>query len=42
MTNAKAKAMENEINILRNEVNELRLLLSGEDNDADLSQKKRK
>ena len=42
MTNAKAKAMENEINMLRDEVNELRLLLSGEDNDADLSQKKRK
>jgi seryl-tRNA synthetase len=42
MTDAKAKALESEINMLRDEVKELRLLLSGEDSDADLSRKKRK
>jgi seryl-tRNA synthetase len=42
MADAKAKALESEINMLRDEVKELRLLLSGEDSDADLSRKKRK
>jgi hypothetical protein len=35
MADAKAKALESEINMLRDEVKELRLLLSGEDNDED-------
>ena len=44
MADAKAKALESEINMLRDEVKELRLLLSGEDNDEDddLDHKKRK
>jgi uncharacterized protein (UPF0335 family) len=42
MADAKAKALESEINMLRDEVKELRLLLSGEDDDADLNRKKRK
>jgi len=42
MADAKAKASESEINMLRDEVKELRLLLSGEDDDADLNRKKRK
>ena len=41
MADAKASALESEINMLRDEVKELRLLLSGED-DADLNRKKRK
>ena len=41
MADAKARALESEINMLRDEVKELRLLLSGED-DADLNRKKRK
>ena len=40
MADAKAKALENEINMLRDEVKELRLLLGGEDDD--LNRKKRK
>jgi uncharacterized protein (UPF0335 family) len=43
MADAKAKALESEINMLRDEVKELRLLLSGgEDDAADLNRKKRK
>jgi hypothetical protein len=42
MADAKARALESEISMLRDEVKELRLLLSGEDDVADLSRKKRK
>ena len=42
MADAKAKALESEINMLRDEVKELRLLLSGENGDNDLNRKKRK
>ena len=42
MADAKARALESEISMLRDEVKELRLLLSGEDDEADLSRKKRK
>ena len=42
MAEAKAKALESEINMLRDEVKELRLLLSGENGDTDLNRKKRK
>jgi hypothetical protein len=42
MADAKAKALESEISMLRDEVKELRLLLSGEDDLADLNRKKRK
>ena len=42
MADAKAKALESEINMLRDEVKELRLLLSGEEDADDLSRKKRK
>jgi hypothetical protein len=42
MADAKAKALESEINMLRDEVKELRLLLGGEDDDADLNRKKKK
>ena len=42
MADAKAKALESEINMLRDEVKELRLLLSGEDNEEDLNRKRRK
>jgi CHASE3 domain sensor protein len=42
MADAKAKALESEINMLRDEVKELRLLLSGENGDTDLNRKKRK
>lgn len=41
MADAKARALESEINMLRDEVKELRLLLGGE-NDEDLNRKKRK
>ncbi len=40
MADAKAKALEGEINMLRDEVKSLRLLLSGEDIDADLRKKR--
>ena len=40
MADAKAKALENEITMLRDEVKSLRLLLSGEEMDAELGQKK--
>jgi hypothetical protein len=42
MADAKARALESEINMLRDEVKELRLLLSGEDDSADLNHKKKK
>ena len=42
MADAKAKALESEINMLRDEVKELRLLLSGENNENDPNHKKRK
>jgi uncharacterized protein (UPF0335 family) len=42
MADAKAKALESEINMLRDEVKSLRLLLSGEEEDTDLGQKKRR
>lgn len=42
MADAKAKALESEISMLRDEVKELRLLLGGEDNDEDSQGKKRK
>ena len=42
MADAKAKALESELNMLRDEVKELRLLLSGEDDTADLNRKKKK
>jgi len=42
MADAKARALESEINMLRDEVKELRLLLTGEDDTADLNRKKRK
>ena len=42
MADAKARALESEINMLRDEVKELRVLLSGEDNDEEnLSRKKK-
>ena len=42
MADAKARALESEISMLRDEVKELRLLLSGEDDAGDLGRKKRK
>lgn len=42
MADAKAKALESEINMLRDEVKSLRVLLSGEELAADLGQKKKK
>jgi hypothetical protein len=42
MADAKAKALESEITMLRDEVKELRLLLGGEDDEADVNRKKRK
>ena len=42
MADAKAKALESEINMLRDEVKSLRILLSGEELDADMGQKKKK
>jgi hypothetical protein len=42
MADAKAKALESEITMLRDEVKELRLLLSGESDEDDLNRKKRK
>ncbi len=42
MADAKAKALESEITMLRDEVKSLRVLLSGEDLDADLGQKKKR
>ena len=42
MADAKAKALESEITMLRDEVKSLRVLLSGEELDADLGQKKKR
>lgn len=42
MADAKAKALETEINMLRDEVKSLRALLSGEDLEADSRTKKKK
>jgi CHASE3 domain sensor protein len=42
MADAKAKALEGEISMLRDEVKSLRVLLSGEALDADLGQKKKR
>jgi seryl-tRNA synthetase len=42
MANAKAKALESEINMLRDEVKSLRDLLSGEDMEVDSRPKKKK
>ena len=42
MADAKAKALESEINMLRDEVKSLRALLSGEDMEADSILKKKK
>jgi len=41
MADAKAKALESEINMLRDEVKSLRILLSGEEMETDLGRKKR-
>jgi hypothetical protein len=41
MADAKAKALESEINMLRDEVKSLRILLSGEEMDSDLTKKKK-
>ena len=42
MADAKAKALESEINMLRDEMKSLRILLSGEELEADSGQKKKK
>ena len=42
MADAKAKALENEITMLRDEVKSLRLLLSGEEIDAEFGNKKKR
>lgn len=42
MADAKAKALESEINMLRDEVKSLRVLLNGEELDSDFGQKKKK
>jgi hypothetical protein len=42
MADAKARALESEISMLRDEVKELRVLLSGEDDVMDSNRKKRK
>jgi hypothetical protein len=42
MADAKAKALEGEINMLRDEVKSLRVLLSGEEIDSDFGQKKKR
>ena len=42
MADAKAKALESEISMLRDEVKSLRVLLSGEELGADLGQKKKR
>jgi len=44
MADAKAKALESEINMLRDEVKSLRVLLSGEEmnSDSDFGQKKKR
>jgi uncharacterized protein (UPF0335 family) len=42
MADAKAKALESEITMLRDEVKSLRVLLSGEELDTDFGQKKKR
>jgi uncharacterized protein YlxW (UPF0749 family) len=42
MADAKAKALESEINMLRDEVKSLRVLLRGEELETDIGQKKKK
>ena len=42
MADAKAKALESEISMLRDEVKSLRILLSGEEIEPDLGLKKKK
>ncbi len=42
MADAKAKALESEINMLRDEVKSLRVLLSGEDLEVDSKPKKKR
>ena len=42
MADAKAKALESEINMLRDEVKSLRVLLRGEELESDVGQKKKK
>jgi hypothetical protein len=42
MADAKAKALESEINMLRDEVKSWRVLLSGEDLEVDSKLKKKK
>jgi len=42
MADAKAKALESEINMLRDEVKSLRVLLRGEELETDVGQKKKK
>ena len=42
MADAKAKALESEINMLRDEVKSLRILLGGEEQETDLRKKKKK
>lgn len=42
MADAKAKALESEINMLRDEVKSLRTLLSGEETETELGQKRKK
>jgi uncharacterized protein (UPF0335 family) len=42
MADSKAKALENEINMLRDEVKSLRLLLSGEEIDDEFGHKKKR
>jgi hypothetical protein len=42
MADAKAKALESEINMLRDEVKSLRVLLSGEELETEQGQKKKK
>ena len=42
MADAKAKALESEINMLRDDVKSLRVLLSGEETESDFGQKKKR
>ena len=42
MADAKAKALESEITMLRDEVKSLRVLLSGEEMNSDFGQKKKR
>jgi len=42
MADAKAKALESEINMLRDEVKSLRVLLSGEEIEPDFGQRKKR